>query len=197
MRRMLAGLLLVTLPAWARPDTGLELDCANLQKVVAQAPDGFESLVGKPLQHITSGQSPSPSETQAQRLLGEFSRETWAATALFGGARRCNVVRIEVGGPSSRMLQWRHACHYPAVGRVPASLNQAIATCIRGEPDPDADATSLVIVIDEIHSGEGFARTAVAASASTDDGLWLSVDRTTCLARAAGGCDDDGGPGDD
>lgn len=185
---------LAMLLACANPAVAFELDCAGVDKVVAQAIDQFTELRGKQQSHITSGASAAPDLATRERLLGEFSRERWQGTLTLAGASACEVVRVVVGDGKSLHVATQYACRYPGHTVLPATLGRSLATCVGRPADPDADPTSLLIILERVDSGEGHAITSIGADANPADGMRLLVSHSTCLARKPAGCD---GPDDE
>lgn len=182
------------LSAWAmllacsNQAVAFELDCTGIDTLVAQASHQFTDLRGKQQSHITSGASAAPDLATRQRLLGEFSRERWQGTLTLAGASACEVVRTVVDDGKSQQVGVQYACQYPGHTVLPATLSRSLATCVGRPADPDADPTSLLIILDRVDSGEGHAITSVGADANPANGMRLLVSRSTCLIRRPGGC---------
>lgn len=182
---LLATALLAISPA----ADAFEPDCQGLGKIIAQADMQFTALRGQQRGHLASGASATPAQADLSRLLGEFDRQTWQGKLVMKGAADCEVARVHSADRDAVVDQVHYACAYPRHQVLPPALNRTLAACVGRPADPDADTSSLTIVLDRVESGEGHAITAVGATADVGEGLRVLVSRVTCQSRRPSGCD--------
>ena len=179
--------LLVTTPSFAG---ALPFDCAALKAVVAEAPTRFNKITGVSVMNETEAELTARLGPLPQEVGRDYTRHVYAADTPLPGAKRCELVDTWHRDAAAHVSQIAYVCRYPGVSKLSAAFSAQLAQCLGRPRDPDADGYAVAIDIDTVESGEGYASTQVTADAQPIDGLRISVLRTNCEARRAGGCED-------
>jgi len=173
------------------PAVGAEtFPCDALRELAGAAPAHFQDRAGAVRETQTAADLAARMGVSETDLDMEYERSVREATIPLAGADRCEVVDTVTRDEDMDLRRTAFDCRYGAITRVSAELSAELVRCLGGEADPESDDESLLLVLDRVDSGEGYAATEAGLETNGAEGLTLSIARTVCMNRSEGGCED-------
>lgn len=187
MKRLLAtaavGLLA---PAGA---TAQQVHCDDLKAIVAAADTDFVALRGPLIRKETVADLARENSVPPSALAGlDYQRQVFAAGGPRPKGATCDVSVASIKDEESDLAQSAYRCSWQGVPGFTA-LKKSLSACLPAA-ERDEDAESVYLAVERVASGEGYRSIVVSAEANTLQDVVLSIEKSVCLNRSEGGCDD-------
>lgn len=156
--------------------------CADLTAIVESAHADFAPIRGPLQSSIMPGASPLPHAPSTR-----FEVHLHATTRPLAGAGSCKIRLMQKEDTSAALREATYHCDWPA-GPGFAAMRQSVKSCLMNAEMREETADSLRLYIEHDASGDGERSVHVSVEAGRAKAAKLSITRTVCIGRAAGGC---------
>lgn len=185
---VVAGSALASMATAATPP----IDCAALQAIAASAEREFAPVRGK-LQRTETAADLARERKLPTSVLSnlDYAASTYATTRPLQGAATCEIRIGRLNDEAAATKQAAYRCTWPAEA-VFGALKQSARACLTDARDvDDSDPDALYVLLEQVSSGEGERSLVVSVEREATRGVTVAVERTVCLDREQGGCEDE------
>ena len=156
--------------------------CADLTAIVENADADFAQIRGPLQSSIMPGASPLPHAPSTT-----FEVHLHATTRPLGGSESCKIRLMHKEDTRAALREATYHCDWPADPGF-AALRQSVKSCLTNAEMREETADSLRLYIEGDASGDGEPSVHVSVETGGAKAAKLSITRTVCISRVAGGC---------
>ena len=166
-----------------------QVHCDDLKALVAAAEADFAPLRGPLIRKETVADLARESGVPPSALAGlDYQRQVFVAGGPRPKGATCDVSVARIKDEESDLAQSAYRCSWQGVPGF-AALKKSLSACLPAA-EREEDVESVYLAVERVASGEGYRSIVVSAEANTLQDVVLSIEKSVCLNRSEGGCDD-------
>jgi len=167
-----------------------QVHCDDLKALVAAAAADFAPLRGALIRKETVADLARENGVPPSALAGlDYRRQVYEAGGPRPKGATCDVSVASIKDGESDLAQSAYRCTWQGVPGF-AALKKSLAACLPAA-ERQEDAESIYLAAERVVSGEGYRSVVVSAETTTLQDVVLSIEKSVCLNRSEGGCDEE------